>query len=836
MTISTKHPQLNPDGRARRLLAYALLTVVYVVTGKLGLMLALPPGYSSPIFPPAGIAVAATLIGGKRTLPWILIGSLLLNVWVGYSTSQQISTLELVVAISIAVASMLQAAVGGWALRRVVGYPIAFDHSAEILQFLLLAPVICLTSATLSVGSLWALGSVGTANFIANWTSWWIGDTLGVIVMIPIVMTVVGQPRELWHGRRFTVAAPMLLIFALFVVIFLRVNQWENSDSLSDFRRYSQQAFNQVATKLEEQDALLDEMAGLFVHDERGLVTRKEFHRFVQKALKRFPMIQALEWVPRVDQANRNNFEAEQKKSLVQFEIKERNSSGKLVRENVREIYYPVTYVEPLLGNEDAVGFDLGSNTIRMHALREAIQTGSVVNTESLHLVQDTQSQSGILMLLAIQENDKNSGFVVIVLKMGDFMNALLSDTRLNLYTKLIDLDDRKVMYDNFKPQDSYILQNHEFTFGFRHYQLVTAPTPEYFKEHRGWQSFAVLAFGILGTGLIGALLLLGTGYTAHIEAEVSDRTRKLSESEERFHFILESSPIAIRITADDSGEVLFANQSYADLIGVPPDMTAGINPRQFYANPQDYDEVLEQIHKGERVKNKLIELKNPNKDPDNKWVLASYLALEFEQKAGVLGWFYDITERKLAEDQIYNLAFYDVLTRLPNRRLFNDRLAQTMASSKRSGRYAGLLVLDLDKFKSLNDTHGHNAGDLLLIEAAERLRSCVRAMDTVSRFGGDEFVILLNELDQDKSESISQARLVAEKIRASLAEPYIIPLAKAGGNGDHISHNCTASIGVTIFIDHEESQEHILKYADIAMYYAKGAGRNQIQFYNTNM
>ena len=138
-----------------------------------------------------------------------------------------------------------------------------------------------------------------------------------------------------------------------------------------------------------------------------------------------------------------------------------------------------------------------------------------------------------------------------------------------------------------------------------------------------------------------------------------------------------------------------------------------------------------------------------------------------------------DITERKHAEELIHNFAFFDALTQLPNRRLLNDRLSQTMLASKRSSHYGALMFLDLDNFKPLNDAHGHDAGDLLLVEVARRITQCVREVDTVARFGGDEFVIMLSDLDVDKTESIAQAAIVAEKIRSSLSEPYVLTLQR---------------------------------------------------------
>lgn len=178
----------------------------------------------------------------------------------------------------------------------------------------------------------------------------------------------------------------------------------------------------------------------------------------------------------------------------------------------------------------------------------------------------------------------------------------------------------------------------------------------------------------------------------------------------------------------------------------------------------------------------------------------------------------------------IQEMAFHDSLTQLPNRRLLNDRLIQSLAALKRSGRYGALMFVDLDNFKPLNDIHGHALGDLLLIEAAERLRKCVREVDTVARFGGDEFVVILSELDADKKESATQASIVAEKIRVTLSEPYVLKKDSTGKSEPSVEHRCTSSIGLVIF-NHEASAEEILKRADMAMYQAKDAGRNVIRF-----
>jgi len=193
-----------------------------------------------------------------------------------------------------------------------------------------------------------------------------------------------------------------------------------------------------------------------------------------------------------------------------------------------------------------------------------------------------------------------------------------------------------------------------------------------------------------------------------------------------------------------------------------------------------------------------------------------------------------DITERKRMVEQVRQMAFHDALTNLPNRRLLNDRLAQSMAAGKRNGRYGAMMFLDLDNFKLLNDRHGHEVGDMLLIAVAERLKSCVRETDTVARFGGDEFVVMINELGVDEPESSAQAGIVAEKIRAALAKPYVLQVRHEGAAETTVEHQCTASIGVALFGKHEASREDVLKRADTAMYRAKEAGCNLIQFYDS--
>ena len=191
----------------------------------------------------------------------------------------------------------------------------------------------------------------------------------------------------------------------------------------------------------------------------------------------------------------------------------------------------------------------------------------------------------------------------------------------------------------------------------------------------------------------------------------------------------------------------------------------------------------------------------------------------------------YDVTERRLAEEKIHSLAFYDTLTQLPNRRLLTDRLNQAMAACKRSGDYGAVMFLDLDNFKPLNDAHGHVLGDVLLMEVAQRISRCVREVDTVARFGGDEFVVILSKLNADREKSATEACRIAEKICAALAGVYALENKRDGVETAMVEHYCTSSIGVVLFADHESGQDELLRSADMAMYRAKRNGRNQVCF-----
>jgi diguanylate cyclase (GGDEF)-like protein/PAS domain S-box-containing protein len=205
------------------------------------------------------------------------------------------------------------------------------------------------------------------------------------------------------------------------------------------------------------------------------------------------------------------------------------------------------------------------------------------------------------------------------------------------------------------------------------------------------------------------------------------------------------------------------------------------------------------------------------------KWLTITAVKNERGENMQYVAIFSDITARKQAEDEIRNLAFYDALTNLPNRRLLLDRFRSALSLSARSGNYGAVLFLDLDRFKALNDTLGHDHGDLMLVEVARRIQSCIREVDTVARMGGDEFVVLLEEVDEHAEGASQKVALIAEKIRTALHEPYYL---------NKNEHHSSPSIGVCLYRGNEASVDDLLKCADRAMYQAKDSGRNAVCFF----
>ncbi len=340
------------------------------------------------------------------------------------------------------------------------------------------------------------------------------------------------------------------------------------------------------------------------------------------------------------------------------------------------------------------------------------------------------------------------------------------------------------------------------------------------------FQSY-VLAIIVLGALILIFMLLR---YNRKLKHEITERNqieKSLLESESRLYSIFDAAQDGILLADVESKTFTDANPAICKMLGYTREqlMKLGIADIHPKSNLPEIYNIFERKACGEFIDTHNIPVLR--KDDTLFYADINTAFLMIQGRRYLAGFFRDITERMAAAEEIKNLAFYDPLTRLANRRLLIDRLNHAIATSSRTGNNGFLLFLDLDHFKVLNDTQGHELGDLLLQQVDKRLLTCVREGDTVARISGDEFVVMLEELSEQPLIAGTQAELIGNKILKALALPFFL---------DKYEYRNTTSIGATLFDNHFQTAEELLRQADIAMYHSKKSGRNSLHFFDPYM
>ncbi|GGY24436.1 EAL domain-containing protein [Pseudoduganella albidiflava] len=802
----------------RRLPANLLLAAAYAALGAAGLELALMPGFATPFFLPAGLALAALVSGGARLLPGVALGTLLLNLH-ALPNAAVVSTSTLAAAaLATTAAATLQGYAGMHAFARWV-HP-AIGAGRDVLRFLALPPVLALISSTLSLCALGLLGVIPADEVLASWFIWWVGDVLGILLGAPLAWTVVGQPRALWSRRRWTVGGPMLVLVALFLVIFLQVRRWESHQQMQQVQLKAQQASDLLHAKLSEHERYLFAIANAISGNSRHI--RPEIFRNIAHGYQvRHPEILTMGWLVPVAGADRDTFETWARKVVdPTYAIRAPDADGTLRPAPQRDRYVVAAYAEPR-GNRIYLGLDMLSEPVRAAAVRQALASGEPTASAPLTLVQPDRNQGVALMQAVPSGGSEPPGAVMLIaLEPSTYLDSVMRQVGFpHLLASLRDEATGAMLSPPLVGAADEPAYEQLLGFGGRQYRLTLTPTAAYLASQRGWQSWSVLSAGLVLTSLLGGLLLLTSGEQASVRAQVEASTARLQEREARLQAILEKAADAI-LTISTDGMLTSANVAAGRLFGYSPELMAGLPLARLLPVGEGDTPValLRRIATGTTREHEATGWRS-----DGAAFPLAVSVSEVEVPGGHLfvAILHDLTEQRRAQERIHRLAHHDPLTGLENRLSLNLRLEAALARARRQRHTVAVMFLDLDHFKKINDTHGHQTGDQLLLAVAQRLRDLLGQVDTIARLGGDEFIVVTGHVTPD------EAGHMAASIVDMLARPYPLQ-AQAVHSG--------TSVGIAMYPVDGEDANTLLQHADTAMYAAKSRGRGNFQFFSRDM
>ena len=620
-----------------------------------------------------------------------------------------------------------------------------------------------------------------------------------------------------------------------------------------------------VSTRVNDYADVLRGVRGLFAA--MDTVSRSEFARYLQNLdlASRYPGIQVIHYSRRIAAEQRPVFEA-----MVRGDtsVNPRGYPEFAIRPTgIRPEYVVAMYVEPMAGNERALGLDLGGDAVRLAALERTRDSGRITASGTIALANDPSRHPGFAMRLGIYRKDApaatieerrsafsgvvSASFVVIDLMRGVLSEPLLQKVHVRIHDAgfldnargLAPPDDENMLFDSDRlrggepaPQRLWaaaapsLRSVSDLEVGGRRWNLYFTPRQGFGDPLDRWLPWIVLLGGVTVSVLLFGLVrsLATTGSRA---VELADRITKdlrqseasLAEAQRMTQQLIEVLPNPIYFK-DTEGRYLGVNKAWEAYFGTPRVAFLGKTVHDLYPGDpkiadrlQATDEALWEKPGTPQVHEETITT------PDGRHHDAIYYKAAFTRAdgsvAGLVGTIVDITERKQAEERIRHLAHFDELTGLPNRSLFNQRLSHALARARRAAEPLAVLFVDLDRFKNINDTLGHEAGDRVLQEIAQRLRGCLREVDTVSRLGGDEFVVLIEGASRP-----ADVAEVAQKILAAVARPVAL---------ESQEFHLTASIGISSCPGDSDDLQGLMKNADIAMYRAKDQGKNNFQFYS---
>ncbi len=575
-----------------------LTALAYALTGWLALRLAFPPSYAAPLYPSAGIALAAVCAYGRPALAAVALGAFGVNL--GLSAMRgQVDLAALGVPLVVGLGAALQAAFGCALVRRFVAQPLTLAQPGDIARFLLLgAPVACVVNASIATAALGLAGTVPPQALAFTWWAWWIGDSLGVLIAAPAVLTLIGQPRKAWAPRRATVAVPLLLVTALLVAATLAVARWDEQRLRAAFERETAAAGDAAAAWLNGPLQALQSVHGTF--QAQPNLTRDGMRKVTDWWLQQPLHLQAIGFSERVPRSEIARFEAMVRADgSADFRVFERRDTGAAAATGDEVV--AIRYIEPQQRNAAALGVNALSIGAAAEAIVRAQRSAQPAASAGFRLTQESDDQIGVVVYHALPgtASSPSRGVVFVTLRMDDAMGAILQRSAGRLRWCLVDREPgaavRRLAGTAACATAPRLQYAHDriLSFGGRAWELRFDARPEQLAESQHANAWLFSVLGLVAASLLGALLLVVTGRARRIEMAVEERTRALRHevaerqrteealraSEQQLRAILDTARVGI-VKTDLDGRILQPNPAYGRLLGYRDDelqrMTVG--------------------------------------------------------------------------------------------------------------------------------------------------------------------------------------------------------------------------------------------------------------------
>ena len=658
-----------------------------------------------------------------------------------------------------------------------------------------------------------------------------LGQYIGLVVSLPLAEGFFSHDVDSQKRSLRSVAIPLWVLFAITVIFSSFLNSEIERRAKLEFEKISVEISVIISSQLNAQEVFIDGIAAFFSTRIKP-VTNEYFEQYVAHGLARYPMVQGISWLSYLKPDQLAQFTREQQKTYPDYQIKLISGDDKKASDNKKSFYTPVTFIEPLKSNKKALGFDISSNPARLDTIKKAISSDQVFATPPIKLVQDEKNTFGVLLMKFVPESRNGPGLVSEVLRLEDFIGQSTAKLSRDANIRVVDVESKSIIF-NHHYEDGGSSFSNSFDFGGRAYEISTSPSEMFLREQNPLEyKFFMTALCALVLSISYSFLLLVSNFQKSITEKVNEQTALLQKNQQQLKYVLDATGDGIWDWNIPTGHVSH-NQRWLEILHINTGETS--SSLESFKNriyPKDLPRVLEALKASFQNDTKYsLEYRMISEDQSLVWVSDVGMVVERSSNGDPLrmvGAISDISKQKESQSKIEELVFFDPVTNLPNRRYVKDRIERSIHEAARVDSFSGLMLLDLDNFKLVNDTHGHNIGDVLLQKFGARLLEILRPMDVVARIGGDEFLVLCERNHSSEEE----CRKVLESVLDRLCLELEVPFDLGGG----IKVTITPSIGVVIYSQKSQGFDEVLKFADLAMYKNKNNPLEKYHFFDQSL